>query len=97
MKQFCCQQMTEALNHQCSQHSDPFDCADALIHYSPKLDEYGLIIHDGGSSVITISHCPWSGTKLPTSKRDLWFGDLAALGFDNPSEQDVLKRVLTEE
>ncbi|WP_412762571.1 DUF6980 family protein [Priestia aryabhattai] len=33
-----------------------------MIHLS--VQEYGLIIHDGGSSIIGISFCLWCGKKL---------------------------------
>jgi hypothetical protein len=80
--------MTYHANYQCNEHQDPFDCQDHLIFYIPKFDEYMLIIHDGGSSGITIAYCPWCGFKLPTSKRILWFDTLEQLGLD-PDEQDI--------
>lgn len=89
------------MNHQaslrCDDHPDPFDCPDNLIFYSEKFDEYGIIIHDGGASFNGISFCPWCGTKLPNSKRDQWFDELEALGFDNPTEQSIPERYLTNE
>ena len=63
------------VEHQCEQHPDPFDCADALVYYSARLREYGLIVHDGGSSCILIQHCPWCGTRLPESRRDELYPD----------------------
>lgn len=81
--------MTYRVNYVCKQHGDPFDCPDNLIFYSSKFDEYGIIVHDGGSSFIVISFCPWCGTKLPMSKRDLWFDTLEKLGYDEPFEQDT--------
>jgi hypothetical protein len=96
-KQHCCEQMEERINYRCSQHPNPFDCPDNLISYLPKFDEYGLIVHGGGSSSIFINHCPWCGEKLPESKRDLWFERLEALGYDNPSEQDIPNEFLTDE
>jgi len=54
----------------CAQHPSRFDCPDALIEYFPRLGEYGLIIHDGGQSVVTIAFCPFCGAKLPTSRTD---------------------------
>lgn len=81
--------MTDRVNYVCEQHEDPFDCADHLISYSSEFDEYGIIIHDGGSSTIEISFCPWCGSKLPISKRDLWFDTLERLGYDEPFEQDI--------
>jgi hypothetical protein len=88
--------MTEKLKYKCEQHPDPFDCPDNILYYSPQFDEYGIIIHNGGSSYIGIDHCPWCGTKLPESKRDLWFGRLDSLGYDNPAEQDIPSEFLTE-
>ncbi len=66
----CCEQMTERVNFRCDMHPDVFECADNLIHYSQRFDEYLLIVHDGGSSGVLISYCPWCGAKLPESKRD---------------------------
>ncbi|MBA9039899.1 MULTISPECIES: DUF6980 family protein [Priestia] len=51
-------------NFTCDIHSDPFDCPDNLILFDKTNKEYGLIIHDGGSSIIGISFCPWCGEKL---------------------------------
>jgi len=81
--------MTEKANHTCAQHPDPFSCPDRLIHYVEKFEEYGIIIHDGGSSFAVISYCPWCGARLPDSKRDRWFAELAKLGFDDPGSQDI--------
>jgi hypothetical protein len=61
--------MNETVEYICEAHKSPFDCPDNLIYYSSKFNEYGLIIHDGGSSFIVISFCPFCGTKLPDSKR----------------------------
>ena len=85
----CCGVMQHQVDYKCDQHSDPFDCPDNLIYYSDKYDEYGIIVHDGGPSFSTISFCPWCGFRLPESKRKRWFQELEALGFDNPSEQNI--------
>lgn len=69
-KLHCCEMMTGAVNERCDVHPDPFDCADNLIYHSARDDEYGIIIHDGGSSFSVITYCPWCGAKLPESKRD---------------------------
>lgn len=81
--------MARQLSHTCEQHDDPFDCPDNLIVYFPRFDEYGIIIHDGGSSVLTIAHCPWCGRRLPDSKRDRWFDELAAKGYTDPAQQEI--------
>ncbi|HZY17518.1 MAG TPA: hypothetical protein VFE82_03505 [Ramlibacter sp.] len=64
--------------------------------YSPKFNEYGLIVHDGGSSAIAIAFCPWCGTKLPASLRERWFEELEAQGFDDPSDQGIPGRYKTD-
>ncbi len=60
----CCAVMTEQVNRQCAEHPERFDCPDSLVAYIPENKSYGLIVHDGGSSMIGISFCPWCGTKL---------------------------------
>lgn len=85
------------VTYKCNQHPDPFSCPDNLIYYSEKFDEYGIIIHDGGPSFSKISHCPWCGFKLPESKRDRWFDELEAQGFDDPFEQEIPSKYTTGE
>lgn len=97
MKEHCCETMTQQVNSKCEKHSNPFDCPDNLIYYNNKFDEYGLIIHDGGSSSLHIDYCPWCGKNLPNSKRDLWFDTLEQLGFDEPFEQDIPKKFRSDE
>jgi hypothetical protein len=92
MKRHCCDTMSEMLAFTCNQHSDPFDCPDCLVRYIPKFDEYSLIIHDGGSSSVSIGFCPWCGARLPDSKRDRWFDELEALGFDDPKDLEIPER-----
>jgi hypothetical protein len=81
--------MEAHLEAKCSVHDDRHDCPDALINYVSKFDEYGLIIRDGGSSSISIAYCPWCGDQLPPSKRDRWFDELEAMGFDDPYVQAI--------
>jgi hypothetical protein len=56
------------LNQKCDLHDDRYDCPDALINRVRC--GYGLIVHDGGSSVIEIAFCPWCGSKLPKIDSD---------------------------
>jgi Domain of unknown function (DUF6980) len=81
--------MEVRLKLDCSQHTDVFDCPDALVCYSARFDEYGLLVHDGGTSYIIIEYCPWCGVKLPDSKRDEWFDRLEGLGYVDPSHQNI--------
>ena len=73
----------------CAAHPEPEHCPDALVSYSEKFREYGLFIHDGGSSSLAINFCPWCGAKLPDSLRDQWFAELEVLGFDDPLSQEI--------
>ena len=80
MKMFCCESMNRATSLSCQVHTDKFECPDVLVSYLPKFDEYGLIIHDGGTSVIGIQFCPFCGSRLPDSKRDLWINSKLMIG-----------------
>jgi hypothetical protein len=42
---------------------DPLGCPDRLV-VRHKDGSYGLLVHDGGSSSVSISHCPWCGRAL---------------------------------
>lgn len=41
--------MQSQIDHKCSEQSTPDNCPDRLVNYSPMFNEYGLIVHDGGS------------------------------------------------
>ncbi|MEW2295640.1 hypothetical protein ABZ719_23525 [Streptomyces sp. NPDC006743] len=84
----CCEAMNSRANMCCDRHADLFACPDALIEFSARFQEYGLIVHDGGTSSITIDFCPWCGRRLPASQRDRWFDELEARGID-PWQDDV--------
>ena len=89
-KNFCCDRMKLSVTYQCSHDGhDEWNCPDNLLHYNLVFDEYGLIIHDGGTSYITINFCPWCGEKLPEEKRDRWFDELEELGYENPFEDPI--------
>lgn len=66
----CCEAMMYWANHTCAQHPDLFECPDHLVHFDQGNLTYGLIIHDGGSSVVSITHCPWCGSSLMAKQRD---------------------------
>nr|WP_308355050.1 DUF2797 domain-containing protein [Streptomyces sp. MUM 203J] len=67
---------------ECSTHGDPYACPDALVVFVARFQEYGLVIHDGGSSYAGMDYCPWCGTRLPESRRDRWFEEMERLGID---------------
>jgi Domain of unknown function (DUF6980) len=60
---YCCERMAFDLNRTCRHHANRFDCPDALI--AEMRGGFGIIVHDGGSSVIRIDFCPWCGANLP--------------------------------
>jgi len=66
----CCETMRWYAESTCDAHPDRFDCADALVHQSAARGGYGLIVHDGGSSFVIISYCPWCGAALPRAADD---------------------------
>jgi hypothetical protein len=70
MDAHCCEEMRRQVERRCDQHPDRFDCPDCLVTYSPRRREYGLIIHDGGSSWVVIQFCPWCGSELPERQRE---------------------------
>ena len=63
MTMHCCDRMDFDLSQKCDLHDRRADCPDALIDIVKG--GYGLIVHDGGSSVIEIGFCPWCGARLP--------------------------------
>jgi len=60
----CCEMMRSNLDHKCEQHPDPYDCPDAVVVGPPSSSGWGLPVHDGGHSRITIKFCPWCGTEV---------------------------------
>jgi hypothetical protein len=78
----CCASMVDALHFDCDKHPDPFACPDSLLIYNDVMNEYGLIIHDGTTSYVLIDRCPWCGTRLPQSAREIWFDQIDALELD---------------
>jgi hypothetical protein len=74
--------MTEQIEGHPARGRERYHDPDVLIQYSPKFEEYGIIVHDGGESYVVFQFCPWCGTRLPESKRDLWFDTLQGLGLD---------------
>lgn len=70
-------------------------CPDALIEHVSKYDEYGIVVHDGGSSMVQILFCPWCGTRLPESKRDRWFEELERRGV-NPLSDPIPSELETD-
>ncbi|WP_396120279.1 DUF6980 family protein [Domibacillus indicus] len=64
MKTYCCEDMKYHASFKCNVHENPFDCPDQLVYCDKDGREFGIIIHDGGSSIIAIQYCPWCGSDL---------------------------------
>lgn len=86
---YCCDDMKCFAANKWGRDEDPFKNPDILIYYSSKFDEYGIIIHDGGASLIEIQYCPWCGRRFRESKRDEWFEELEKLGFGDFDEEEI--------
>lgn len=68
----CCDMMTYYSTLRCLQHESVYECPDVLIHHDGE--NTGIIVHDGGSSFIAISCCPWCGETQVNS--DEYLDDL---------------------
>jgi hypothetical protein len=79
----CCEQMKRHVEHSCDLHADLSECPDSLIVRHAETGEFGLRVHDGGSSFISICHCPWCGTDLleRVSNKELGQPSLKVGGF----------------
>lgn len=64
MKIHCCEDMTYHASFKCEIHENRFECPDKIVIFYEENNDYGLIIHDGGESMISIGFCPWCGSKL---------------------------------
>lgn len=63
-KIFCCREMADKIAESIeSEGVIKYNNADVIINKWGN-GTYGIPIHDGGTSVIEISHCPWCGSKL---------------------------------
>lgn len=56
------------------------------ISYDPRFDEYTL---PSGGGLQQLFYCPFCGDRLPDSKRDEWFDQLAARGVADPWRDEL--------
>lgn len=99
MTKFCCEDIEKYVEYECTTHKNIFDCYDHLFIYNKIYDEYGVIIHDGGSSYIAINYCPFCGAKLPDSKREAYFDLLEQKGIWNgkDTKEEIPEEFKTDE
>lgn len=86
--------MTEALAFRCEDHESPFACPDALLVRSPS-GEIGLIVHDGGTSCVGISYCPWCASPLTPTQRP-WQA-VAIVRVDSPEATSLTGDITVKE
>jgi len=60
---YCCFKMQTQVEYRCPEHEDLSDCPDSLVTRL-GVGGYGIRIHDGGKSMVLITHCPWCGLQL---------------------------------
>ncbi len=65
-KKYCCETMKYQVNLRCEQHPDPFDCADNLINYLERLDEYGIIFMMVARLTLLFITAPGAERSCPT-------------------------------
>jgi hypothetical protein len=82
--------------HLCPSMADALSERLRVVRYLPKFREYGLPVHNGGTSKLSISFCPFCGVVLPSSVRDEWFDRLEALGLE-PGDEAIPEALLTDE
>nr|CAS02732.1 putative integron gene cassette protein [uncultured bacterium] len=92
-----CEQMNRQVEHSCPTCHGESPCPDRLVSFDDVFNEYGLVVHDGGTSSVEILFCPWCGSQLPLSQRNEWFEQLELLGFDSPLNQDIPARFRSSE
>ena len=46
----CCEDMRRQLTFRCEDHEDLSNCPDSLVVYSENSGQFGIRVHDGGSS-----------------------------------------------
>ena len=66
---WCCSSFKDRISNKCRVHSR-YRCPDVLLdrHSDGKV---GIIVHDGGCSMVVINYCPWCGRKFPVVSGDL--------------------------
>lgn len=64
---YCCDNMENHSIFDCENCVDEWECPDTLIGRfvgHEWKNSFGIIIHDGGTSMSIIEYCPWCGVNL---------------------------------
>ena len=87
LDKFPCVHIAYYSTQTCDEHSNLRECTKSIVLRTPKFDEYFISPRGSTGDDIVITHCPWCGTKLPESKRYLWFERIEALGLESWSDE----------
>ncbi|HEX6418921.1 MAG TPA: hypothetical protein VFZ77_10510 [Acidimicrobiales bacterium] len=79
MRDHCCEGMRRHV--QAVTEPAALAAAGRPVLYDVVFDEYALA-GACGPGAPPLAFCPWCGARLPASKRDLWFRELARRGLD---------------
>jgi len=90
----CCETFQSHIERTCDQHSNPYDCADAIV--IKNANGFGIPIHDGGSSFIGIAFCPWCGSRFKKDPGNLGFRDIPRLNMSRRAKIENLEKFWLE-
>lgn len=85
-KQHCCLDMAWFIANPVEW---PSQGVNPVMAWIPFHDEYKISIPRGGHVSIPVRWCPWCGSKLPKSKRGLWYKALYEMGFEDPGNDQI--------
>jgi hypothetical protein len=60
-----------------------------VIVWFKSWNEYRINIPREGHATTLIRYCPWCASRLPESLQGKWYATLTAMGFSDPSEDDI--------
>jgi hypothetical protein len=63
---WCSEDLGSHATSECDSHAR-FACPDVVMHRYVNRDGpewFGIPVHDGGTSAISVNHCPWCGAAL---------------------------------
>ncbi|WP_181308400.1 hypothetical protein [Rufibacter sp. XAAS-G3-1] len=67
----CCRMMASQFNKKCEIHDSIYDCPDVILDRNEQGSQFRILIHDGGTSGISIKFCPWCGKKTKTGANNV--------------------------
>jgi hypothetical protein len=85
-EQHCCLDMAYAISHPVDvEHQGP----NRVLDWIASWNEYLIPVAYDGYAATQIRFCPFCSRELPRSLKSEWYEALYALGYTDPSEQDI--------